>query len=96
MGSAPTQYARCSCVEIRVPLFVSQEKSIYFLKRKAVGRGFSLRASTRPSRLSYCSRATIRVCLCDALFLSRRLDLLEAHFRHVSDRHPVGQRFDLP
>jgi hypothetical protein len=36
------------------------------------------------------------VRLCDALFLSRRLDLLEARFCYVSTRPPVGQRFDLP
>jgi hypothetical protein len=29
---------------------------------------FSSGASTRPSRLPYCSGATLRVCLCDALF----------------------------
>jgi hypothetical protein len=38
------------------------------LQQKAICRGLILRASTRPSRSPYCSRATLRVRLCDALF----------------------------
>jgi hypothetical protein len=38
-----------------------------FPKQKAVGRGFFLRASTRPSRSPYYSGATLRVRLCDTL-----------------------------
>jgi hypothetical protein len=67
-----------------------------FPQQKAVGRGLILRASTRPSRSPYCSGAALLVRLCDALFSSRRLDLLEARFCYVSARPPVGQRFDLP
>jgi hypothetical protein len=67
-----------------------------FPKQKAVGCGFFLRASTQPLRSPYCSRATLRVRLCDALFPSRRLDLPEARFRYVSTWPPVGQRLDLP
>jgi hypothetical protein len=67
-----------------------------FPQQKSIGRGLFLRASTRPSRSRYCSRATLRVRLCDTLFLSRRFDLLEARFLYISARPPVGQRFDLP
>jgi hypothetical protein len=38
-------------------------KSIFSLQQKAVGSRFILRASTRPSRSPYCSRATPRVRL---------------------------------
>jgi hypothetical protein len=67
-----------------------------FPQQKAVSRGFFLWASTEPFRSPYCSRATPRVCLCDALSLSRRLDLLEARFWYVSAWSPVGRRLDLP
>jgi hypothetical protein len=67
-----------------------------FPQQKAVGRGFFLRASTRSSRSSYCSRATLRVRMYDALFSSFCLDLLEARFCYVSAQPPVGQHFDLP
>jgi hypothetical protein len=72
------------------------EKSMYFLKQKAVGSGFFLRASTQPFSSPYCSGATLRVCLCDALFPSCRLDLPEVRFRYVSSWSLTGQRFALP
>jgi hypothetical protein len=67
-----------------------------FPKQKSVGRRLILRASTRPSRSPYCTGATLRVCLCAALFSPRRLDLSEARFRHISARPPFGQRLNLP
>jgi hypothetical protein len=67
-----------------------------FPQQKVIGCGLFLRASTRPTRSPYCSGATLRVRLCDTLFSSRRLDLLEARFHYVSARPPVGQRFNLP
>jgi hypothetical protein len=39
-----------------------------FSQQKVIGHGFFLGASTRPFRSPYCSGATLRVCLCDALF----------------------------
>jgi hypothetical protein len=100
-GSAPIQCVGGSLGDnnLGYPVFLCGDSRCFvcfpreehlFPKRKAVGRGFSLRASTRPSRSSYCSGATLRVRLCDALFLSRRLDLREARFRHVSARPLVG------
>jgi hypothetical protein len=67
----------------------SREEHI-FPQHKVVGRGLFLRTSTRPSSSPYCLGATLRVRLCDALFSSRRLDLLEARFRYISARPPVG------
>jgi hypothetical protein len=107
-GSAPIQCARRSLGDNnpsypvslhgdpRCFICFSREEHL-FPQQKAVGRGLFLRASTRPSRSPYCSGATLQVRLCDALFLSYCLDLLEAHFRYVSARPPpLGQRFDLP
>jgi hypothetical protein len=69
----------------RFPLFCRFRREEHlFPQQKVVGRGFFLRASTRPFRSPYYSGDTLRVCLCDTLFLSRRLDLLEARFRNVS------------
>jgi hypothetical protein len=91
IGSAPIQCTRGSLgdnnpgypVSLRGDprCFVcfSREEHL-FPQQKAVGRGLFLRASTRPSRSPYCMGATLRVRLCDALFSSCRLDLLEARF----------------
>jgi hypothetical protein len=76
-------------------VYFSREEHL-FPQHKAVGCWLFLRASSRPSRSPYCLEATLQVHLCDALFLSRRLDLQEARFRYVSARPPVGQCFDLP
>jgi hypothetical protein len=43
------------------------------------------------------ARGLLYLCVCAMpSFSSRRLDLLEARFRHVSARPPFGERFDLP
>jgi hypothetical protein len=106
-GSAPIQCARGSLGDNnpgypvssrgdpRSSVCFSREEHL-FPQQKAVDRRLFLRASTRPSRSPYFSGATLRVRLCDALFLSRRLDVPEARFQYVSARPPVGQRFDLP
>jgi hypothetical protein len=102
-GSAPIQCARGSRGDNNpgYPVFLRGDPHCFvcFLKGRASisiteGRRLRisfLRASTRPSRSPYCSGATLRVRLCDALFCSRCLDLLEARFHHVSARPPFGQ-----
>jgi hypothetical protein len=59
-----------------------------FPQQKVVGPGFFLRASTRPFRSPYCSGATLRVRLRDALFFftSPRLtgSTLPSHLRSTS------------
>jgi hypothetical protein len=55
-------------LKVPVALLGFQEKSICFLKKKAVGCGFFLRASTRPFRSPYCSGATLQLRLCDTSF----------------------------
>jgi hypothetical protein len=43
------------------------------------------------------ARGLLYECVCvTPSFSSRRLDLLEASFRHVFARPPFGQRFNLP
>jgi hypothetical protein len=58
-------------------------------KQKAIGHGFFLRATTRPSRSPYCSGATLRVRLCDALFF---LHVTSTYGKHA----PVTSLLDLP
>jgi hypothetical protein len=64
----------------------------------AEGRRFSFSsgASTDPlGRLT--ARGLLYECVyATPSFSSRRLNLLEARFRHFSARPPFGQRFDLP
>jgi hypothetical protein len=66
-----------------------------FPQQKVVGRGLFLRASTRPSRSPYCSGDTLRVHLCDALFLSHHLDLLEARLSSLQAPRPTPQWLDV-
>jgi hypothetical protein len=76
-----------SCEDSRCFVFF-QEKSICFLKQKAVGSQLVLRASTRPSRSPYCSGATPQVRLCDALFS----DVASTYQEHSS----ITSLLDLP
>jgi hypothetical protein len=72
------------------------EKGMCFLKQKVVGCGFFF--EHQPD-LSGCltDRGLLYECVCAMpSFSSRRLDLLEACFRHVSARPPFGQLLDLP
>jgi hypothetical protein len=98
-GSAPAQCAHGLLDENEFghPVFLCgdprcfvyfQEKSTCFLKKKVVGRGLVLRASTRPSRSPYCSGATLRVRLCDALFSS----VASTYRKHAS----ITSLLDLP
>jgi hypothetical protein len=67
-----------------------------FLKQKAVGcRFFFEHQPDLSGRLT--ARGLLYECVCVMpSFSSRRLDLLEARFHHVSARPPFGQRLDLP
>jgi hypothetical protein len=78
-GSAPAQCARGSLGDNKLgsPVFLCGDSRCFvcfpreehlFPKQKAVGCGYFLRASNRPSRSPYCSGATLRVRLCDAFF----------------------------
>jgi hypothetical protein len=74
LGDNKLGYLVLLCGDSRCFVYFPREEHP-FPKRKAVGRRLILRASTRPSRSPYCSGATLRVRLCDALFSPRRLDL---------------------
>jgi hypothetical protein len=67
-----------------------------FLKLKVVGYGFFFKHQPDLSgRLT--ARGLLYECVCATpSFSSRRLDLQEALFCHVSAQPPIGQRLDLP